>query len=692
MNQTPARPSALRPAAFRDGLGERRRMADASGIDKLEILCFRRDLSVVDSFESSLREQAARLASFRGTAFARVRTVERLNDPAATLVLASEPTPGVRLSDLLNAADRNGLGMDGSAKWCLIKQLVATVCSLHQHAPDASHGALAAERIVITSNARVIVVEHVLGPALLRLRYSLDRYWKELRIACPPSGATTQLDQRADITQVGVVALSVILGRPLNDDEYPARIAELAESGWATSAVTDRKPTPAGLRAWLARALQLDARNSFASAVEANSALDKAIVESGYTIAPSDLEAFLALCQEPPAQPASKPAAAPTPSTHNAKVAAAPVPAQAKPTATTPEKAEPKAPATPILPAPAAAKPAPAAQAAPAAKPAALPKPAPPRVLAPEVRADEHQTGDAPTPDVPARYLSLMLSTSPTSNWRRMAAAVALLTVVSGAGWAAANRFFDASPEVATTPPPAEVAPPVNTTPSEPEPVAESTPIAPLGAPLGHLDVRTEPPGATVTVAGVRRGVTPLTISDLTPGRHTVLLTSPLGSTTRAVTIEPGATASLVTDLAPPPPATGFLTVTAPSAVDILENGRLLGSSQSGRVTLPAGAHQLELVNQALGYRITRTVQVNPGANTPVNLEFPKGTLALNAIPWAEVFVDGQKVGDTPIGNLPVSLGSHEVVFRNPDLGEQRMTATVTLTAPTRLSVDLRKR
>ena len=64
----------------------------------------------------------------------------------------------------------------------------------------------------------------------------------------------------------------------------------------------------------------------------------------------------------------------------------------------------------------------------------------------------------------------------------------------------------------------------------------------------------------------------------------------------------------------------------------------------------------------------------------------------MNAIPWAEVWVDGERVGETPIGNLPVSVGNHEVVFRNPDLGEQRMTATVTLTAPTRLSVDLRKR
>ena len=66
--------------------------------------------------------------------------------------------------------------------------------------------------------------------------------------------------------------------------------------------------------------------------------------------------------------------------------------------------------------------------------------------------------------------------------------------------------------------------------------------------------------------------------------------------------------------------------------------------------------------------------------------------MALNAIPWAEVWIDGEKVGDTPIGNLPVAIGPHEIVFRHPDLGEQKHAATVTLNATARLSVDLRKK
>ena len=258
MDQSPARSTTLRPAAFRDGLGERRRMADASGNEKLEILCLRPELATAESFEAALRDRVSRLTSFRSTAIARVRTIERLNDPASTLVVVSEPIPGVRLSELLTIAHRHGLNMGASAEWCLIKQLAAAVCTLHQHAPDIAHGAIAPERIVVTLQARVVVVEHALGDALEKLRFSPERYWKELRIACPPSGSATHLDHRTDITQIGVVALSVILGRPLEDEEYPAKIEELVALAWGKP----QNPMPrAGLRSWLARALQLDARD-----------------------------------------------------------------------------------------------------------------------------------------------------------------------------------------------------------------------------------------------------------------------------------------------------------------------------------------------------------------------------------------------------------------------------------------------
>jgi hypothetical protein len=213
-------------------------------------------------------------------------------------------------------------------------------------------------------------------------------------------------------------------------------------------------------------------------------------------------------------------------------------------------------------------------------------------------------------------------------------------------------------------------------------------------AAVGQLLVRTEPAGAKVSVDGVARGVSPVTVAALPPGEHAVQVDSDLGSVKQTVVVEAGNTASLTVPLggADGAPVSGWLAVSAPGELQIFENKRLIGTTQAERMMVSAGRHELELVNEAIGYRAVRTVQVTAGKVTPIKIEFPKGTMALNAVPWADVWVDGEKVGETPIGNLQVTIGTHDIVFRNPDLGEQRHKVTVTLTAPARLSVDLRKK
>jgi hypothetical protein len=209
----------------------------------------------------------------------------------------------------------------------------------------------------------------------------------------------------------------------------------------------------------------------------------------------------------------------------------------------------------------------------------------------------------------------------------------------------------------------------------------------------GQLQIRTQPSGARVSIDGQPRGVSPLSLTDLEPGGHDVLLESDLGAVHQAVTIEAGVTASLVVPLTGGSnvPVSGWVAIDTPVEVQLFEGGRLLGTSQTDRIMVSAGRHEIEIVNDTLGYRATRVVQVPPGKVAPVRLDLPRGTVNLNALPWAEVWVDGEKVGDTPLGNLAVPIGPHEIVFRHPQLGEQRHAVTVTLTSPTRLSVDLRK-
>jgi eukaryotic-like serine/threonine-protein kinase len=77
---------------------------------------------------------------------------------------------------------------------------------------------------------------------------------------------------------------------------------------------------------------------------------------------------------------------------------------------------------------------------------------------------------------------------------------------------------------------------------------------------------------------------------------------------------------------------------------------------------------------------------------TTFSVPLPTGTVHVNAVPWAEVWIDGKRVGETPIGNLSIAIGPHELVFRHPELGEKTVLTVVKPGAPTMIATDLRSR
>jgi len=204
--------------------------------------------------------------------------------------------------------------------------------------------------------------------------------------------------------------------------------------------------------------------------------------------------------------------------------------------------------------------------------------------------------------------------------------------------------------------------------------------------PTGVLEIVSEPPGARVTIDGTEVGVTPLTVPDLAVGRHAVVLDSAAGSVAETVRIREDETTSL--DV---PIYSGWLAVFAPVEMQIIENGRVLGTTTGNRLMVAPGTHQIELVSEAFGYRSTETVEVKPGEVKALTHE-PKGTVNINATPWAEVFVDGERIGDTPLANVPVTIGIREFVFRHPELGEKHISATVTLKETLLLNQDMTQR
>jgi PEGA domain len=210
---------------------------------------------------------------------------------------------------------------------------------------------------------------------------------------------------------------------------------------------------------------------------------------------------------------------------------------------------------------------------------------------------------------------------------------------------------------------------------------------------FGRLSVVTEPPGAKVSIDGHPHGVAPLVAADLTAEEHTVTVANDSGSSERKVIVTPGNTASVMFALSSKTsgPVGGWLSVSSPFDVEVAENNDVIGASRASRIMLAAGRHDVVLTNRSLGYQEARKIEVIAGKTTTLRIEPPHVSISVNARPWADVLLDGASIGQTPIANLLVSVGSHELVFRNPQLGERTQTVLVTATGPNRIATDLTK-
>ena len=130
----------------------------------------------------------------------------------------------------------------------------------------------------------------------------------------------------------------------------------------------------------------------------------------------------------------------------------------------------------------------------------------------------------------------------------------------------------------------------------------------------------------------------------------------------------------------------GGIRLNAPIDLQVLEGNRVLGTSADGPIVAPAGSHQLDFVNSAVGFRVRQSVTIKAGEIATLTITPPMGRLSVNAQPWAQVLVDGMPAGETPIANLAVTLGQHEIVFRHPQLGERREIVVVRADGVTRIS------
>jgi len=205
--------------------------------------------------------------------------------------------------------------------------------------------------------------------------------------------------------------------------------------------------------------------------------------------------------------------------------------------------------------------------------------------------------------------------------------------------------------------------------------------------------------GGVITALVMRQPAVATTATRVAEPRVPIAATEPLSFPV----VQLSAVAPPVTDALPPtttaPAAiaaantqrSGGVQLQTPIELKVLHGDEVLGSTADGPIIMRAGTYQLDLINTTLGLRMRRDVTFREGQLARMDVTLPMGRVSVNAQPWAEVSIDNQVYGETPLANLSVPIGNHEIVFRHPDLGERRQMITVRADGPTRVAATFER-
>lgn len=180
----------------------------------------------------------------------------------------------------------------------------------------------------------------------------------------------------------------------------------------------------------------------------------------------------------------------------------------------------------------------------------------------------------------------------------------------------------------------------------------------------GHLVVTSDPPGAEVALDGESRGNTPLTLENISPGRHQLSLSHPrYFSQTLAVDVEGrDITHELALLLEP---AWGHITLDSdPPGAEIRVGDRVAGTTPATVAVLAEGE---EVTLRLPGYKPwQKTLRVDAGetlALDPILLEPADAQVQVSSTPTgATVTVNGDYRGRTPL-TLALAPGDSRLAF-----------------------------
>jgi len=194
----------------------------------------------------------------------------------------------------------------------------------------------------------------------------------------------------------------------------------------------------------------------------------------------------------------------------------------------------------------------------------------------------------------------------------------------------------------------------------------------------GKLTITSEPTNATVIIDGNEVGKTPLENYTLPVGLHQVIVKMPgYKDEVFNVSIQAGKLLTFHVELSP---KTGMITINSnPSGAEVYIDGQKVGETPLEHYVLPIGLHQVLIKKE--GYKDeVFNVSIQEGKELTFNVELsPKtGMITITTDPsGAEVYIDGLKVGETPLEQYVLTVGKHTIVIKKEGYKEETHEITV---------------
>jgi hypothetical protein len=219
----------------------------------------------------------------------------------------------------------------------------------------------------------------------------------------------------------------------------------------------------------------------------------------------------------------------------------------------------------------------------------------------------------------------------------------------------------------------------------------------------GALYVISDPSNANVYLDGVYKGRTPLTLNNLATDTHTIEIDSAgYYDWKSSVTVPVGGTKTVSATLNPMPVSSaGWIYVSSsPGGASVKLDGNQVGQTPySGSLKLnniQVGSHTVDL--SMGGYQTyTTTVSVSPNTVSevsailqPTSTPAGSGALSVSSTPsGANVYLDNNFVGITPVTLQSVGAGSHLITLKMQDYQEYSTTVQVNDGATSTVSAAL---